>query len=169
MALERALQYEVGIRDRRIHELELDNMRLMVKLEQAENDVRVATNMIMVASRSGSKDGEHEARSAGMAIPRRVEDLRLPTNKFRNRVPVTDNHWGAIRSEEDLTNGSSNVHYKSGFCGSGGDAQGTRRTNHHMQEGWTDRPSEHESDAEENTKAGQQVEEGRGMTLGTRK
>jgi hypothetical protein len=165
MAFERALQYEVSIRDQRIRELELDNMRLMVKLEQAENDVKTATDMIMVGCRSGSKYSGQEAKPASMAVPRRVEGPRTTTNVLRGRRPTEDDHWSATRSEEDLANGTGNVYYNAGFCGAGGDAQGaSRAAAHQMQEGWTGGawPSEHELAAKEDSRVGRQVEEGSG-------
>ncbi len=52
------VQYKLHIRDQRIHQLHMDNMRLQVKLEQAEHDIKTAMKAMMVAYWS-SNDKQH--------------------------------------------------------------------------------------------------------------
>ena len=47
------MQHELQAQEQYVRHLELENMRLRVRLEQAEKDVQMATNMVMVACRSG--------------------------------------------------------------------------------------------------------------------
>lgn len=80
------IQYALQIRDQRIHKLHMDNVRLQLKLEQAEHDVMTAMKAMMVAYRSGN-DKQHVISATDIMIPPRFRNLReTTTSELRRRT-----------------------------------------------------------------------------------
>jgi len=57
MAYPPSYSYDLQLRDERIHHLELENVRLQVKLEQAETDAHSTLETMMAVIRMGSQRG----------------------------------------------------------------------------------------------------------------
>ena len=134
MTFEHAFRDEIRVRDERIRKLEMENMRLQVKLEQAEKDVQMATGMIMVACRS-SGGMQHAQEPVTLPAPPRVEDLDPATSTNGSRTPIANGGWGGTRPADHL--GVERFHFDSGFAGAGDDATEARRAGFKVHNGWS--------------------------------
>ena len=130
---ERALQYQLKAQEQHIRHLEIDNMRLKVKLEQAEKDINVATNMIMVACRSGHgsvNESEDTAKTRA-----EVERPRTPAKLAQVSPSMAEAGWRWGGNTTADRNGDSYRH-TSTFRGLGGDAQGATVVGCEVSNGW---------------------------------
>jgi hypothetical protein len=103
MAYQHGFQYELQIRDQHIHQLQLDNVRLQVKLEQAEKDVKTAMEAMMVALRSGSSKQQTISPTKTITAPR-LESETVGTDELRGWTlsnPGNEDGWA---NEENLAN-----------------------------------------------------------------
>lgn len=121
MALERSLQFELQIRDQHIHQVEMDNVRLKVKLEEAEKDVRMATDMVMAACRSGNDTQQQAISPVKTMMASRAEEPRAATSALRARTATVEGGWGRTAAM-DRVHDRGGYRYGSCFGGGWGDA-----------------------------------------------
>jgi hypothetical protein len=117
MTCELAKRYELQAQNQYVRHLELENMRLRVKLEQAEKDIQLATNMVIVACRSGQSGVMPSARALTEVKP--AEDTWKEASNAQNTPSLGHGEphhevWG----HGDPMQWKSSEDYTDGFCAS---------------------------------------------------
>jgi hypothetical protein len=77
------LQYEIQMRDQHIRQLDLENVRLKVKLEQAEMDAKTVVDVMMIAFRSQGME-RNLITPTEIIRGQRSEEQSEATGEFRN-------------------------------------------------------------------------------------
>jgi hypothetical protein len=103
MGYQHGFQYELQIRDQHIQQLQLDNVRLQVKLEQAEKDVKTAMEAMMVVLRPGSNKQQTTSPTKTIMAPK-LESERVDTDELRDWTLSNHGNEDGWANEENLTN-----------------------------------------------------------------
>jgi hypothetical protein len=132
------MQHHLSTRDHYIRQLEVDNMRLRIRLEQADQDIQMATKMIMVTARS-NRDNCTQFVMPKMTTPVMVS--RTVADRLKSRPSVVEDGWGA-RGDKDKGWPTVGIYkYASDFEGTGGDATGAAEAGYNANAEWGYIPS----------------------------
>lgn len=136
LALEQALQREIQMRNEQIRQLQMDNMRLQFKLEQAEKDVKAATDMILVACRSGG-GAQQSLNPIQRPTAQHIEETNNEAYDIGgHRFDLGDERQG--RLQIPVFRRGPARRYGNGFCGAGGDVAGAMQAGADVRHGWSE-------------------------------